>query len=407
MKLRLIVQSGPLAGRECELEQGEILLGHGENSALSFAGDSRVSSRHAVVQAQADGFYLTDQQSANGSFINGARVQQAQLNPGDVIQLGENGPQLQVVIEATAPAPVAVEQPAPIIQAATPVSISTETALPLATIEGESAGRVSVMTALSMAMRSLFGNWRALATFVGLYLALLLALYWFFALRESSIPQLLLTLVLAVIAPVLFFVLQAMSVSYTTGETQPGALVKRALHGWWKLLLLSLPLLLLAWGVAALLDWGEGNVTEKMEAARAAARSAKSSLAWVKMVFTILRFLLLYLALPLIAVQLWITASRASLGTAIKDAGRSLLRALSPRTLLTYLIGFVIFAVIPYFLFFTRTPAKNVWLEMSLFGARLALALLFILLGWVVTLGALAKLSVFGEGESISAPTGQ
>ena len=265
----------------------------------------------------------------------------------------------------------------------------------------------NIINALATAARRLFGNWRALAAFIGLYLTLLLSLYGFFSLRESSILQLLLTLVLAVVVPVLFFVLQAMSVSYTTEETQIGALLRQALRGWWKLLLVSIPLLLLAWGVATLLDWGEGRVVEKIEATVTAARSVKSSLAWAKIIFSTLRFLLLCLVLPVMAVQLWITASRASLGAATKDAGRSLLRALSPRTLLTYLIGFVIFAVIPYFLFFTRTPAKNAWLEMSLFGGRLALALLLIVLGWVVTLGALAKLSIPAEGESVSPQPGQ
>ncbi len=44
----------------------------------------------------------------------------------------------------------------------------------------------------------------------------------------------------------------------------------------------------------------------------------------------------------------------------------------------------------PYFLLFTRTGAKGEWTELTLFGLRLVLAFLFTLLGWVLTMRALA-----------------
>jgi hypothetical protein len=189
--------------------------------------------------------------------------------------------------------------------------------------------------------------------------------------------QVLLTFVVAVIAPLLFFVIQALSVSYTTGETRIGELLRHALKSSWKLLLVSLPLLLLAWLMAYALD-----------------RIFSSEVStWTERILGATRLLLFYIALPLVAIHLWITANREGLGAALKGAGRSLARALSLRSLLTYLTGFVLFAVIPYFLFFTRTSSKNAWLEMSLLGARVALGLVIVFFGWVLTVGALAKIS--------------
>jgi len=107
MKLRLIGLRGSFAGREYELEQEWMLLGRGEDCALRFAGQDEiiVSGRHAMILARPDGFYLVDQQSTNGTYVNQVRVAQARLKSGDVIELGWPGPQLQAVIEETVPAP--------------------------------------------------------------------------------------------------------------------------------------------------------------------------------------------------------------------------------------------------------------------------------------------------------------
>jgi hypothetical protein len=101
-------------------------------------------------------------------------------------------------------------------------------------------------------------------------------------------------------------------------------------------------------------------------------------------------------ALPLVAVHSWLAASRGGVGQVFKGIGRVIARALAPRSALIYAVGLIVFAVIPYFLIVPRTPAKNPWVDMTLLGARLALALLFILVGWVVTLGALSRLKADG-----------
>ena len=50
--------------------------------------DTTVSSRHATLSRRADGLWVEDAGSTNGTFVNGARVTSARLQPGDVIRIG-------------------------------------------------------------------------------------------------------------------------------------------------------------------------------------------------------------------------------------------------------------------------------------------------------------------------------
>src|SRR5215510_12644888 len=101
LMLRLIIQTGSLAGRQFQLEPGDassLLIGRGAESAVRLTEPS-VSSRHALIAPRGDAFYLVDQNSANGTFLNETRVREAKLRDGDVIGLGRQGPRLQVLIE--------------------------------------------------------------------------------------------------------------------------------------------------------------------------------------------------------------------------------------------------------------------------------------------------------------------
>src|SRR5262245_37198417 len=101
LTLRLIIQSGSLAGRQYQLEPGtasSLLIGRGAESAVRLTEPS-VSSRHALIEADGEAFYLLDQESANGTFLNETRVGKAELRDGDVIGLGRQGPRMQVWIE--------------------------------------------------------------------------------------------------------------------------------------------------------------------------------------------------------------------------------------------------------------------------------------------------------------------
>ena len=88
--LRLLIQNGTNSGAQLQLEQGWLLLGRGEESALRFIEPS-VSTRHAIISTERDEFFVLDQNSRNGTFLNGERVQTAQLKHGDVVECANPG----------------------------------------------------------------------------------------------------------------------------------------------------------------------------------------------------------------------------------------------------------------------------------------------------------------------------
>jgi hypothetical protein len=51
--------------------------------------DETVSRRHAQIVRTSDGFVLTDLTSTNGTWLEGRRIQQVEVVPGDVVLLGD------------------------------------------------------------------------------------------------------------------------------------------------------------------------------------------------------------------------------------------------------------------------------------------------------------------------------
>ena len=76
------------AGTAIELDGGA-RVGRGAESTDPPRADTTVSSRHARIDSRADGLWVEDAGSTNGTFVNGARVTSARLlQPGDVIRIG-------------------------------------------------------------------------------------------------------------------------------------------------------------------------------------------------------------------------------------------------------------------------------------------------------------------------------
>ena len=63
--------------------------------------DSKCSRRHAVVEDGPEGPVIRDSGSANGIYVNGRKVDQAPLRPGDTVRLGEVKLRLLAEIGAT------------------------------------------------------------------------------------------------------------------------------------------------------------------------------------------------------------------------------------------------------------------------------------------------------------------
>lgn len=63
--------------------------------------DDRVSALHATISRTADDWWLTDQKSTNGSFINGIPVSSQRLSEGD--RLGFGSPEMEIVFSRRSP----------------------------------------------------------------------------------------------------------------------------------------------------------------------------------------------------------------------------------------------------------------------------------------------------------------
>ncbi|EME62007.1 Nephrocystin-3 [Amycolatopsis decaplanina DSM 44594] len=72
-----------------ELSFGLTTLGRSRKAALRL-GDSRVSRLHCEIQWNGTTAWLTDRDSANGTFVNGNRVLNAELAHRDVLRLGDS-----------------------------------------------------------------------------------------------------------------------------------------------------------------------------------------------------------------------------------------------------------------------------------------------------------------------------
>jgi pSer/pThr/pTyr-binding forkhead associated (FHA) protein len=61
-----------------------------------------VSRSHLLIRLADDRYWADDLKSSNGTFINGAQLQNvAPLAHGDIIQLGNDGPQLKIYISVS------------------------------------------------------------------------------------------------------------------------------------------------------------------------------------------------------------------------------------------------------------------------------------------------------------------
>lgn len=242
-------------------------------------------------------------------------------------------------------------------------------------------------SAVWSAVRMLFKSWTTLPLILVMYGALLLALYLFVSTREATVPQLVLTFALMLAAPLLFFLLQAASVNYATGSS---GLLRKALRDCLKFIAVSLPVI----GLTLLAAYGLGKLQGRLAIDPNTAKPLSPNLMTMLIV---IRYLLVGVVAPLITIQLWIATSTHGLRQMIRRLGRTLAGAFAPQTVLVFAFGFLIFAVAPYYLLFQNITIQRTWLEVSVFTARVILSLLLVLLGWVITLGALSILSAPAE----------
>ncbi len=82
--------NGTSMGMSFTLGGDNITIGRELNNAIALASDSAVSRRHAHIAMEQGVHVLYDDNSSNGTFVNGARITQQVLSKGDLVQFGSS-----------------------------------------------------------------------------------------------------------------------------------------------------------------------------------------------------------------------------------------------------------------------------------------------------------------------------
>lgn len=239
--------------------------------------------------------------------------------------------------------------------------------------------------AIFSAVRMLFNKWTTLPLLITVYAALLLSLYLFVSTREATVSQLVVTFVVMLAAPLLFFLLQAASVNYATGADQM-SLLRKAAYDCLKFIVVSLPVIGLTILGVYLVGKLQGRLAVDPETLQPMSVNKLTLL-------IVVRYLLIGVVAPLVTIQLWIATSTHGLRSTIRNVREALGKAFAPQSMLVFACGFLIFAVAPYFLLSKTMDIQRTWLEVSLLTARVVISALMVLLGWVITVGAISILS--------------
>jgi serine/threonine protein kinase len=89
MPFMLAIISGPHKGRRLLVEEGAPLLMGRSRHAETRLDDLSVSRVHCEVELEDGQVVVTDLDSAGGTYVNGQRITEHVLRPGDVLQIGE------------------------------------------------------------------------------------------------------------------------------------------------------------------------------------------------------------------------------------------------------------------------------------------------------------------------------
>src|SRR5258706_10540413 len=98
---KLVVLSEGLTGRSYELKVEKTTIGRLEDNSFQIAEQS-VSSHHCEMLLRGSDVIVKDLNSTNGTFINGEKITEAALKPGQILRLGQVEMRLESGAAATA-----------------------------------------------------------------------------------------------------------------------------------------------------------------------------------------------------------------------------------------------------------------------------------------------------------------
>ena len=85
---KLVVLSAGMTGRTQELKADKTTIGRVEDNTFQIAEPS-VSSHHCEVLLRGKDVVVVDLNSTNGSFINGEKITEKVIKPGQILRLGK------------------------------------------------------------------------------------------------------------------------------------------------------------------------------------------------------------------------------------------------------------------------------------------------------------------------------
>lgn len=84
----LVITGGHDIGSEIELKEGNYIVGRDPEVDI-FLNDITVSRRHAEINITSFKAMIRDLGSLNGTYVNGARIDDSEISSGDEIQIGK------------------------------------------------------------------------------------------------------------------------------------------------------------------------------------------------------------------------------------------------------------------------------------------------------------------------------
>jgi pSer/pThr/pTyr-binding forkhead associated (FHA) protein len=99
---KLVLLSAGMTGRTHELKADKTTIGRVEDNAFQIPEPS-VSSHHCEVLLKGEDVLVKDLNSTNGTYINGQKVSESALKPGQVLRLGQIEMRLETDTPAAAP----------------------------------------------------------------------------------------------------------------------------------------------------------------------------------------------------------------------------------------------------------------------------------------------------------------
>jgi hypothetical protein len=249
-------------------------------------------------------------------------------------------------------------------------------------------------------IKTLFKQPGAWLIFAAIYALLLVASYFFISTREATFGQVFVTYALMIVIPALFFIYQAAIVDHVRdAKFRWHVVVLDAV----RFFLATIPLVLIAWLLYYLLNKlamrYPAPAIPVLPATQGPPKPAP--LHWPSLIFASAKFVLLGVALPLAAIHLWIEIASCNLRESLRGGARLILNrlggrfacAFSSESVLIYALGLIFFFVLPYAVLFVPFAPKGNKTDFAVFILRLVLAYIFSLIGWVVTVSALARVN--------------